>query len=608
MKQPLLTIGGILCSLFTFGQTFNSSTTANITDNNYCFVPITVTGLPAVADTAYGLCSVCVNITHTYTGDLDLYLISPTGDSMRLVNNQGGGGDNFTNTCFIMSATVQINNPNMAIPPFTGNYLPEVSVNNFNQGQNPNGVWRFGVQDEAPGDIGTINSVSLSFCANPPVDPPVMFGPCSINNGGGCYCPDSTQNCWLLPDMTASGDIIANQHVEYPGRIELSNATPNIGWGPMEIRGSGNCWCDTVPVSCTTTVCPNGDAPTQQLLQRLYRKNGNQITYVDTLTPGRMSLHPTHGHIHVNNWSEFTLRTQDPNEPNATLWPIVGRGSKVSFCLINLGDCTNNYGYCRDTLNNPITMNDIPNAPFGHVSGCGTEQGIYTGMLDIYSIGLPDMYIDLADVCNGNYYIVSITDPDNNFFETNDNNNWTAVPVTLTMQSTAITSGFNMSQSGSTVIFSNNNTDLISYVWDFGDGNIDSTSNPVTHTYSTPGTYTVTLTQVNGCGTYTSTQVITITGIGETENFNEQLLQVFPNPATDVVTLQGIKPDNGAMVIELFSSTGQLVYSRTENNSGIGAYSISLNLASTGISEGAYILKVSTTEHYAVRKLIIQQQ
>jgi PKD repeat protein len=252
-------------------------------------------------------------------------------------------------------------------------------------------------------------------------------------------------------------------------------------------------------------------------------------------------------------------------------------------------------------------MNDIPNAPFGHVSGCGTEQGIYTGMLDIYSIGLPDMYIDLADVCNGNYYIVSITDPDNNFFETNDNNNWTAVPVTLTMQSTAITSGFNMSQSGSTVIFSNN-TDLISYVWDFGDGNIDSTSNPVTHTYSTPGTYTVTLTQVNGCGTYTSTQVITITGIGETENFNEQLLQVFPNPATDVVTLQGIKPNNGAMVIELFSSTGQLVYSRTENNSGIGAYSISLNLASTGISEGAYILKVSTTEHYAVRKLIIQQK
>jgi PKD repeat protein len=229
-------------------------------------------------------------------------------------------------------------------------------------------------------------------------------------------------------------------------------------------------------------------------------------------------------------------------------------------------------------------------------------------MLDIYGIGLPDMYIDLEDVCNGNYYIVSITDPDNNFFETNDNNNWTAVPVTLTMQSTAISSGFNMSQSGSTVIFSNNNTDLISYIWDFGDGNIDSTSNPVTHTYSTPGTYTVTLTQVNGCGTYTSTQVITITGIGETENFNEQLLQVFPNPAIDVVTLQGIKPDNGAMGIELFSSTGQLVYSRTENNSGIGAYSISLNLVSAGISEGSYILKVSTTEHYAVRKLIIQQQ
>lgn len=141
-----------------------------------------------------------------------------------------------------------------------------------------------------------------------PSDPPPSLGPCSMANGMGCFCPDSSQLCDLFPDMIASADIITAQHTETPGLITLSNATPNIGWGPMEIHGSNNCWCDTVSVPCNTSICPNGNPPTQQLIQTLYRKNGSVITSFDTLTPGTMSYHPSHGHVHVNDWSVFTLR------------------------------------------------------------------------------------------------------------------------------------------------------------------------------------------------------------------------------------------------------------------------------------------------------------
>lgn len=585
-------------------QTFSSTSTAPISDNQYHFTTITVNGLPNALDSAFGLCTVCFDITHPYIGDLDIYVISPAGDSLRLINNQGGGGDNYAGTCLNMAATTSVL---LGQAPFTGTFIPEISLNYYNQGQNPNGVWRFGVRDEAPNDTGMIVQASLTFCNNPPPDPPQMPGPCDFYNGGNCFCPDGfSTNCDLLPDMTASYDYIIQDHVEQPGIIRVGNATPNIGWGPMEIRASNFCWCDTVPVNCSTSVCPNGGQPTQQLYQRIYHKNNGVITYYDTLTQGRMSNHPSHGHVHVNNWSEFTLRSFDPNEPDARNWPIIARGSKISFCLINLGDCTSNNGWCRDTLNNILTMDSIPNAPFGRVSGCGTEQGIYTGMLDIYSSGLPDMHIDLTGVCNGSYYIVSETDPDNNFFETNDENNWVAVPITLNLQSNPISTGFNMSQSGTAVVVNNNNTDLLSFEWDFGDGNTDTLNNPATHVYAQPGTYTITLTQVNGCGSYTTTQVVTITGIGETAGFNEQLLQVAPNPTQGIVQLSGILPGGDVMQVELFNVLGERVLN-VQQRMPAGKYTLPLDLDAAGLANGSYLVRVSAGNYSAVERVVLSR-
>ena len=45
--------------------------------------------------------------------------------------------------------------------------------------------------------------------------------------------------------------------------------------------------------------------------------------------------------------------------------------------------------------------------------------------------------------------------------------------------------------------------------WDFGDGNSSTDPNP-SHTYFTPGTYTVCLTVSNACGSNTSCETITV--------------------------------------------------------------------------------------------------
>lgn len=605
-KKLCSALTGLILSLSAYAQTFSSTGTQVIRDNQYHTLPITVSGLPTAIDTSFGICTVCLNVVHTYCSDIDLILISPTGDSIFLANNQGGSGDNYQGTCFNMGASTLIT---AGAAPFIGTFVPENSLNNFNDGQDPNGTWILAIRDEAPADTGHFDSVNLTFCTNPPADPPTPVGPCGITNGQGCFCPDSTSDCELLPDMIATADIITQQHTETPGMIRLSNATPNIGWGPMEIHGSNSCWCDTVTVPCSTSLCPNGNPPTQQLTQRIYHKNGSNLTYHDTLTPGTMSYHPSHGHIHINNWSEFKLVKEDTSIADPLQWPVVATGAKVSFCLINLGNCTSDYGWCLDTNGNVLTMQDIPNAPFGQVSGCGVDQGIYTGMLDIYDQNLPDMYIDLTGVCNGDYYIISYTDPDNNFIEQNENNNWVAVPITLTQQQMPITTGFNIAaQSGSSVTFSFNNTDVSAWMWNFGDGNFDLLNNPVTHTYSTPGTYTVTCFMQNGCGTYTDTQIVVVTGLEEYGNFEAGLLQAAPNPTNAATTITWTMPDEGSMSLELYNVLGEKLATLEEGTAAQGDHTTEINFEALGLSSGVYYVRLNTPDHYSTLKVAYSEK
>jgi hypothetical protein len=293
---------------------------------------------------------------------------------------------------------------------------------------------------------------------------------CTTTNATSCVCEDGSSNCLLLPDITASWKGISNNgYIEYPqtgagtnysgqgpddGRLRVSGSTPNIGHGSFTVRGetaNGTrtflCGNDTVfnaPPN-GAFACPNGAPnPKQLIIQRIYNKNGNAMSYVDQYV-GSMTYHPAHGHNHVDDWAVMTLRvpTADPNPLN---WPIVGTGAKIGFCLMDYGQCgspgSTYDGHCRD--NNTVYMGgnvlynvDFPNWNLGGGNyNCSVvEQGISSGWTDVYGKHLDGMWINIpANTCNGDYYIVLEVDKHNNFIEENDDNNFTAVPVTLTMQ------------------------------------------------------------------------------------------------------------------------------------------------------------------------------
>ncbi|WP_133085505.1 PKD domain-containing protein, partial [Winogradskyella aurantia] len=173
--------------------------------------------------------SICLNIEHSYLGDLEITIISPNGQQAILKDFPGGGGtylgganDDGSNTpgvgadyCFSMTGTqTLVNGPTItagtpagpSIAP--GTYLPEQSFTNL-VGSPLNGDWTIEVTDNLGIDNGYIFSWEIEF--DPNLQPPELsFTPvitaeawdtdASITNINGNIItvtpPDAGQYCY----------------------------------------------------------------------------------------------------------------------------------------------------------------------------------------------------------------------------------------------------------------------------------------------------------------------------------------------------------------------------------------------------------------------------
>jgi len=325
---------------------------------------------------------------------------------------------------------------------------------------------------------------------------------CSINNASGCICKDGTSDCDLLPNIKVSKDLLLDQtsNFESPGKYELSVSTPNVGHGPLRVNATNYFLCGTDTIYSTTPLqnCANGHIPKQLVEQIIYHKNANGTMSSTSRFAGSMTYHPSHGHMHFDDWGIFTIRTEDPNDPNPLNWPIVGDGSKIGFCLMDIGSCAYFNGHCRDDNDNILTTNS-PNLGLGGGSyTCGiTNQGISCGYTDIYDYSLDGMFINIPPgVCNGTYKLVVHVDPNNVLVEENDLDNVQVIDITLTQQ-TGSNSGATQIDFASNLIC--NNTPVVLSVPNIG-GNYIWSNASTTNTISvtTPGYYSCVIT--TSCG------------------------------------------------------------------------------------------------------------
>jgi subtilisin-like proprotein convertase family protein len=147
---------------------------------------ILVSGAPLSLNSG-DLSSVCINIPHTWVSDLTINLISPLGTIFTLTDGNGGSGDNYTNTCFDMSAATNITT---GTPPFTGSFIPEGAggFDSFN-GEDPNGYWKISIFDAFFGDQGTLTNFDINFNFQYPTLLEEAHVECSI------AAPTAVDNC-----------------------------------------------------------------------------------------------------------------------------------------------------------------------------------------------------------------------------------------------------------------------------------------------------------------------------------------------------------------------------------------------------------------------------
>ncbi len=235
----------ILClfSYSAFSQTFAGLGGAipDYPGGQVCF-NIPVSGITSPLYSDFGLVSVTVNINHTYDSDLEIMLISPNGIQTILSSNNGGSGDNYTNTVFTMSASNAIQTGSA---PFTGNFLPEQSFYAQNIGQNGNGTWTLCVTDILSSDMGELLNWSLNFGANatgspaptpnPPASDLCVNAPliCNLNGYTGStfttytFTPANEPSGTAQPSPGPAGTFCGTQ-VNNSSWIKFQAGAPNV--------------------------------------------------------------------------------------------------------------------------------------------------------------------------------------------------------------------------------------------------------------------------------------------------------------------------------------------------------------------------------------------
>lgn len=107
-----------------------------------------------------------LDITHTYDGDVEIYLIGPNGVEIDLSIGHGGSGNNYIGTIFDDEAITPIA---QGSAPFTGSYIPDEPLATYID-NSITGAWILRIYDNAMNDQGTLDNWCLNmFYAEDPI-------------------------------------------------------------------------------------------------------------------------------------------------------------------------------------------------------------------------------------------------------------------------------------------------------------------------------------------------------------------------------------------------------------------------------------------------------
>ncbi len=424
MRSSILFFLAVIFSSLLQAQTFNgtggaipgSSTTRTLFN-------ISVTGVGTI-NTSYGLASVCMNITHPNDDELEIVLIAPDGTTIPLTIQNGGTGNNYTNTCFSNSATTSIK---AGSAPFTGSFIPEGYLGAANNGQNANGTWSLAVQDRRnAGNAGSVTNWNITFSNAPAQLPPPKPG-CSANIPGTSSCSNATSVCdfsgvcgntsgttvqdWAGSGLNACFGLENNSFVKF---VASSTTAAFSVWVPTTTTGGYNTagiqmlffsgTCNSGPVTTygcyphiypypsassplVTIVNGTGFTPGNTYYLMIDGFNGDNCTYTIEANSGVniLDISPSApticagGSVNLTaTGGSGTYTWAPPAGLNTTTGPTVtaSPGSTTTYTVTST-----TFGVCPVTKDVTVTVTPLPSAPvLTVVNNCGSSTITATGV------------------------------------------------------------------------------------------------------------------------------------------------------------------------------------------------------------------------------------
>lgn len=287
------------------GQTANINLGANasVTTNANSIIPDnSTTGVSSNANIAGSgkinastRIEVLVNISHTWDEDLDIFLIGPANcGAMMLSTDNGGNGDNYTNTRFLTGHPVLITS---GAAPFSGTFAPEGNSTTPATGATGlpltaltgcavNGLWTLRVIDDDPTLDGILHNWSLKIDNN---SDSVTYAASSaqVNNGlpvtpiFSGYLSQAAQYS-IMPGDTGlfTYSFITTQN----GCADTATATVNVNQSAVPsvsiaLTAGSSPSCVASGLTLTATPTNGGSSPVYQ-----WRKNGADISGANAST------------------------------------------------------------------------------------------------------------------------------------------------------------------------------------------------------------------------------------------------------------------------------------------------------------------------------------
>jgi hypothetical protein len=220
-----------------------------------------------------------------------------------------------------------------------------------------------------------------------------------------------------LPDLgvrTLRQFTIAN--VNGVKELKFPTVTANVGVGPFEINGTRS--------SSTST--------TWTVTQKIYNDaNGSRVVTASGAT--FFWGGDGHNHWHIKDLDQFVLRDKGDTQN-------LRYGEKHGFCF----EDNTEYRDWPQSRHNGAPANPVYVPPkacgVGATTATSVQEGLSVGWSDTYPSTLPDQYINITGIPDGEYKVRVTADWQNHFDESNENNNSSEATIQITGNTVTIIS------------------------------------------------------------------------------------------------------------------------------------------------------------------------